>query len=263
MRNYRDLSEDEIKEIGELFPYTPNRELSAKFDISPDTLRKKIAKPRGWVKTATSHQMASKVVLTEKQEQWIIRHFKHTRNSDIVQKFGIGESTLRRLAVKHGLKKSARYLAKTRELNVAKSVVIMKQYGVLEENRERAKLQWEERKATGKPHNVGFQKGVTHKDRLSKKKYEQLLVNMSNSRKELIRKERMRIKWGLEQKTNINVFSGGRQRVWKRTYFRRRGYIVERADNYVYYTDETNRNIEAEKKAHEVGLKVLPYKEAI
>ena len=50
MRNYRELTPDEIDELGRLYPVTPNRLLCRKYGISLDSLMDNVAAPRGWKK---------------------------------------------------------------------------------------------------------------------------------------------------------------------------------------------------------------------
>lgn len=46
-----------------------------------------------------------KVILTEKQEKWLSKHYKHTKNKDIAERLGVSEATIHRLASKKVVKK--------------------------------------------------------------------------------------------------------------------------------------------------------------
>lgn len=224
MRNWRELSKEEVEELGRLYPVTTNRLLSQKFDISVDAIVDHLAKPNGWVKDRKAIYIGNRggKPLTEQQEAWIIKHYKHTSNPDILRKFGIGESTLHRLARKHGLMKSKQFSKKLQLENSWKGRATCEKYGIYDENSERQIERWRIAKEEGR--SYGFQKGVSNKQRLTKKQYKAMCEKMSVSVNELWRKERMRVKWGLEQKTNLRVATGGKKRMRHRHMFRKRGY---------------------------------------
>ncbi len=119
MRNYRELTTEEVEQLQMLYPVTTNRQLAQMFDISIDAIQDRFAKPLGWRKDRKAVQIGSRggKSLTEEQTQWIIKHYKHTKNRDIQERFGIGESTLHRLARKHGLKKSKQFARKVQREN--------------------------------------------------------------------------------------------------------------------------------------------------
>lgn len=261
MRNWRELSKEEVDRLCELYPVTPNRELSQMFDISVDAIQDHLAKPNGWKKDRKAIMIGNRggKPLTEEQQAWIIKHYKHTKNPDILAKFDIGESTLHRLARKYGLKKSKQYLKKQQLVNAEKGRATCEEYGIYDENSERQVERWRIAKEEGR--SYGFQKGVSNKQRLTKKQYKAMCEKMSVSINEVWRKERMRVNWGLEQKTKLRVQSGGKKRIQHRMLFRRRGYIVAKASNNVYYTENTNRSLIAESRAKSRGLTILPYNE--
>lgn len=259
MRNYRTLTEEEVIRMGQLYPVTPNRELSKMFDVSLDAIQDYLAKPRGWKKDRKAVQIGSRggKSLTEAQTQWIIKHYKHTKNRDIQERFGIGESTLHRLARKHGLKKSKQFARKVQRENAELGFAVCEEYGIYEQSAEYAREQWRLRKERGE--TLGFKKGESNKDRMSPRKFKALMERTNEKRRESIRKDRLRIKWGLEQKTRMRLVSGGKTRVSQRYAMRKRGYIVPRGSNVAYYTDDTVRNLAAEKRALAHGLHVEPY----
>ena len=192
--------------------------------------------------------------LIDKQEAWIIKHYKHTKNSDILNKFGIGESTLHRFARKHGLKKSKQFLKKMQRENAERGYAVCLQYGVYEQSAEYAREQWRLRKERGE--TLGFKKGESNKTRMSPQRFKKVMQLAHETRRETIRKERMRIRWGFDQKTKMRLVSGGKDRIHQRYAMRKRGYIVPRGSNIVYYTDDTMRDIRAEERARATGLHV-------
>ena len=262
-RNYRELSDEEIQKIGELYPVTPNRELARRFNVSVDAIQDYLAYPNGWKKNRKAVLIGSRKgrSLTEKEIGWIIRHYQNTKNEDILRKFGIGESTLHRVARKYGLKKTRQFMKKSQQAAANIGMAVCKEFGIYEQNAEYARQQWEERKASGEPLSRWkcFQPGESNKTRLSPKRYKECIEKSKVSRNETIRKERMRIRWGFEQKTKLKLVGGGSIRSSHRHLFRKAGYIVDRASNEVYFDEETVRHPIMEANAHKWGLKVLPY----
>lgn len=259
MRNYRTLTKEEVQRLEQLYPSTTNRELAYMFDISIDAIQDRFAKPLGWKKDRKAVQIGSRggKSLTEAQTQWIIKHYKHTKNRDIQERFGIGESTLHRLARKHGLKKSKQFARKVQRENAELGFAVCEEYGIYEQSAEYAREQWRLRKERGE--TLGFKKGESNRDRMSPRKFKAMMERTHEKRRESIRKDRLRIKWGLEQKTRMRLVSGGKTRVSQRYAMRKRGYVVPRGSNVAYYTEDTVRNLAAEKRALVNGLHVEPY----
>lgn len=53
-----------------------------------------------------------KIVLTERQEAWLVKHFKHTKNADVAAKLGISPQAVARFAARLGLKKTPQFMKK-------------------------------------------------------------------------------------------------------------------------------------------------------
>lgn len=257
MRNYREMTDVEREQLRELYPVTTNRELSRIFDISVDAIIDRFAKPLGWQKDRKAVLIGRRggKPLTEEQIQWLINHYRHTKNSVILVKFGIGESRLHRIARKYGLKKSKQFQRKVQRENVVKAGEVCEEYGVYEQNAEYAREQWRLLKERGETR--GFKRGESNKDRMSPRKFKQYMERIHEKRRETVRKERMRIRWGLEQHTNLKLVHN-RERSVYRHLLKRRGYLVERGCRIVYYTAETNRSAITEANAARHGLTVLP-----
>lgn len=86
---------------------------------------------------------------------------------------------------------------------------------------------------------------------------EQLKNIRSRIRKELVKKERMRVNWGVEQKTNLKVVCN-RERHSLKYRLKRIGYLKGTQPNQLYFDKNTKRNIEYEKKAESLGLTITP-----
>lgn len=265
MRNYRELTPDEIDELGRLYPVTPNRLLCQKYGISLDSLMDNVAAPRGWKKDRASVLIGSRggKSLTERQVSWIINHYAHTKNADIMEKYGIGESTLHRLARKYGLKKSKRYMTKTQRMATDAAHEVCRRYGVYEETRRRMRQEAAERKERGERPRNGFQPGVTSLMRLGARRERERIRKAHASRKETIRRDRLRVRWGLEPITKMNLTPDGytkehHRKSSHRHVFRRFNYIVDRGSNDIYYDELTERRPLMESHAARYGLRIMP-----
>lgn len=265
-RNYRELSETEISEIAALYPVTTNREIARRYDISVDALQDYLAYPNGWKKDRKVIYIGNRGgrSLTEKEIAWICKHYQHTKNDDIIEKFGIGESTLHRLARKYGLKKSRQQQKKTQWNATCRAHEANKKYGVYEETRERMKKKMQEMSAKGERIPGSFMPGVSNLMRLGKKRNQERIAKAHAKRNETIRKERMRLNWGLPQKTRMRLSINGcsnrsRQKAIHRNVFRKYGYYCEWGEDTIYYDENTERRLKMEANAHLYGLTVEPW----
>ena len=269
MRNYRELSQEEVQQLERLYPVTPNRRLSQMFGVSVDAIQDHFARPRGWQKDQTAIKLATHGAyhrLTEREEQWIVRHYHNTRNGDIMAKYGIGESTLRRMARKYGLKKTDHFMRKMQREAVAHSQVAFAEHGESERAAERARQQWAERKRTGDYGNVGFKKGESNKTRMSPRRYKAIVQKMQQTLNKTIRSDRIRIHFGLEPRTKL-VKHWNVHRDWHKPHyrykFRQFGYSVESDSHEVYYFPDTVRHHVMERNAQKYGFKILPAEETL
>ena len=186
---------------------------------------------------------------------WIVKHYKHTPNRDIMDKFGIGESTLHRVARKCGLTKSKQYMKKVANENNANAMATCRRYKVYEQSAEFARQQWRERKERGE--TCGFEKGKSLVDRIGLKCAKVAWEKTRIARNETIRKERIRINWGFEQKTKLKLTSAGKKAIASRHLLKQLNYIVERGSTTVYYDELTSRSLKKEQTAIKHGLRIL------
>lgn len=264
MRNYRTLTPEEISELERLYPVTTNRELCRQFDISIDALQDYIASPRGWKKDRKAVLIGNRGgrSLSDKDLAWFIRHYKHTKNADIMQRLGIGESTLHRLARKHGLKKSRQHMRKAQAEASAAAREVCVRYGIYEETRQRMTVKMQEMYARGEYIPGSFMPGVTNEQRLGPKRNRERIEKARSTRNESIRKDRVRIHFGLPQKLKLKLNYNGyteahRKKTIHRNLFRKHNYIVERGSDEVYYDELTDRRPNMEANAHKYGLTVM------
>ena len=262
-RNCRTLTDEEIREMEKLYPVTPNRLLAKQYGISLDALQDYVAYPRGWKKDRKAVLIGNRGgrSLTEKEIAWIVKHYHHKKNDDIMEKFGIGEATLHRLARKHGLKKTDRFMKKTQRNATEVSNQVCRRYGIYEETARRMKEKMLEMSARGERFPGSFKKGESNKDRLSPYRFRKCIEKATATMRELRRKERLRMHWGLPPLTKLNISWNGytaeaRKRASQRHLFRKKNYIVERGATVVFYDELTERSVKMEENAHKYGLKV-------
>lgn len=261
-RNYRDMSEAEIRELERLYPVTVNRELSQMFNVSVDTIINHFARPRGWQKDMNAVRIGNRggKSVEGADLQWFIDHFKNTKNEDIMSRLGIGESQLHRLARKYGLKKTPQFIKKTRQRAMELAQQVCRDYGIYEETAVRMRRTMLEYKAKGLPLPGGFKAGVSNRDRMGPERYKEMIAKARDSRNESIRKDRARIAFGLPQKLKIKLSLCDEKTMKRRTYLRyalrKRNYIVERGGMTIWYDEETDRYLKLEERAMAAGLKI-------
>lgn len=179
------------------------------------------------------------IILTDQQEAWLLKHFKHTKNEDIAKKLGVSPRSVNRLAEKRGLTKSRQFIRKT-QLDAAaaanKSNRINGTYppkGYQIPNKEKGY----------------FKKGEKPIDRIGAKREAERIAKCVQSRKKTFKLERARALFGLPRQTKLKVVQRPRKQVWTRNYLRKRGYVVERGSNVAYYNSETKRSPDIESRS--------------
>lgn len=85
-----------------------------------------------------------------------------------------------------------------------------------------------------------------------------LEVIRSRTRKDLIRAERRRAIFGLDQKTEIKVFTNRERNSLKYCLKRRKYRFLGRGDNTAYFDETTNRYPPYEERGSKLGLKFKP-----
>lgn len=178
------------------------------------------------------------IVLTEQQEAWLTKHFKHTKNAEIASRLGISERSVNRLAKRRGLTKSKQFIRKTQLEAAAKAN---------ESNRINGTYPPKGYKIP-RSEEFWFKKGESNIDRFGVKKNAERIVNNTQSRKETFRLEKARALYGLPRQTKLQVIKRPRRQIDMRYYLRKRGYIIERGSMTVYYNENTNRSLELESR---------------
>lgn len=80
----------------------------------------------------------------------------------------------------------------------------------------------------------------------------------SRTRKDLIKAERRRAIFGLDQKTDIKVFTNRERNTLKYCLKRKHYIFLRRGDTIAYYDESTSRHPPYEDKGRKLGLKFKP-----
>lgn len=97
-------------------------------------------------------------------------------------------------------------------------------------------------------------KRIIRENRLTRTK-EELENIRSRTRKELIRAERRRAIFGLDQKTDIKVFTNRERNSLKYCLKRRKYLFLKRGETTAYYNEQTNRYPPYEERGRKLGIK--------
>lgn len=183
--------------------------------------------------------------LTPEQLMWFRENFDHTKNQELADALGTSLRCITRMARELGLWKTKEFVAAmqrnasehgahaTRLMGGNSGAANLQKYG----------------KATR------FKPDTSQKDRMSAEAFAEMHRRIGESRKETFRKERVRVNWGFEQKTNLRVIRCPPEKVYVRNKLRKRGYEIARASNEAMVTNETRRSIRMEARAEKMGIK--------
>ena len=178
--------------------------------------------------------MADKHIFTEEDIQYLKENYATTKNKYIRARLGIGHSLLHRVAVELGLKKRPDYA------------------------KEFAKKIANDGRSKNRPTPEAMEKSHSlHRERLKDEDYRAWWrQRCSEGMKQLLKAEKRRVAFGLEQKSNRKVTRMRRYKQMLRTYMRSLGYVIERGSSVVYYTDTTERRPKREETAIKYGMKI-------
>lgn len=238
-----------------------------KIEAFPGELRKEWVSGSRITKTGkVGHFRVMALVLTDEQRAWMCKWFPEEENSRLMQVSGMTHSTLHRFARQLGLTKSKTGMKRIKKRQAKQIKRKCESNGYYDSLR-------------GKPVSEACRQGVSrmwqevrdgkreHPIRTLKKKHPHVYKAKMRARgaalKELYRKDRMRVRWGLEPTTKLNILPDGfthkrRKMAMHRYLFRQKNYIVEHGSNDIYYDEETNRSEVMEASAHLYGFRILP-----
>ncbi len=215
-----------------------------------------------------THGKVHRRVLNDEQLEWLRRWFPTTENKRLAKAMKISLFKLHEFARENGLTKSEAGMKAIKRRQVKAMVKTNEKNGcydrkrgrpVSEATREGNRRRWEEER-------LGLRENVMLKMRRENpEKYAEIMKKRSQERKESIRKEKMRIIYGLERKTRLKIIvmkKYTRSQIAHRHDALRRGYLLDedcsegQPGRYViYYDDKTQRSERFEKNCIADGFR--------
>ena len=214
------------------------------------------------------HGKVHRRVLNDEQLEWLRRWFPTTENKRLAKAMKISLFKLHEFARENGLTKSEAGMKAIKRRQVKAMVKTNEKNGcydrkrghpVSEATRNGNLRRWEEER-------LGLRENVMLKMRRENpEKYAEIMKKRSQERKESIRKEKMRIIYGLERKTRLKIIvmkKYTRSQIAHRHDALRRGYLLDedcsegQPGRYViYYDDKTQRSERFEKNCIADGFR--------
>ena len=199
--------------------------------------------------------------LTPEIEAHFVRLFPITLNRDMMRIFGISFVTMQRFKRQLGLTKNKKVIIR-KQAEVCKKICEANGYYDSIRGKAPSEACME---ATRRLRATGWH--PMQVVRKNKRRYQRLMQKRSEKRKELMRKERIRVDWGMGQNTNLHIPYDpyGKRRTSFKSTCKRVGYIPGNAHKpserwIIYYTNETQRGELREKHGIALGFKFEPLK---
>ena len=195
--------------------------------------------------------------LTPELEAHFRRLFPVTLNRDMMRLFGLSFVTMQRFKRQLGLTKNKKVIIR-KQAEVCKKVC--EQNGWYDSLRGKP-VSEACQEATRQLRASGFHPMKALKKK-NPRKYRRILEQRSEARKELMRRERLRVDWGLGRQTNLHIPYDpyGRKRATFRNTCKRAGYIPGKAHDpaerwIIYYTPDTIRGTIRERNGERLGFR--------
>lgn len=179
-----------------------------------------------------------KITLTEEQERWLVRHFRHTRNEEIGERLGISQSSLHRLAREMGLTKSRQFVRKMQRNAADKAKASHLRNGTYPPKGF----------IIPRSEEFRFKPGETSAQRIGKAGERRRIERSAESRRKTFREEKARALFGVPRKTRLRVVKEPRGKTCQRWYLKSRGYILDERELIAYWTEDTRRAKILEKR---------------
>lgn len=188
--------------------------------------------------------MGKPIQYTEQQLAWFRENYANTANEEICRHLGVSLSSVQRLKRRYRLKKDKEFMRLMQQ--AAAKAAMLANTGNGNTGKQNLLIY-------GAPYR--FKKGETGVQRLGAEGEARRQRKAQESYRETIRKERLRINWGLPQRTRLKLVGNARKRNLRYS-LKRRGYQVQRAANDVYITPDTQRSITVEQHAAQSGFTI-------
>lgn len=180
------------------------------------------------------------------QLEWFKDNYSDTANSDLCKHLNISATTLHKYARLFKLKKSEEFmkLAQAEATRLARIANARRGYppkGYKIPNSEK---------------NY-FKKGVNNFMRLGAERNAERIRKVHEKRNASIKADRLRIKWGLEQKTKMKLNGTFRYKSYVRWAMRKRGYEIEKRGDEAIVTECTQRSERFERNCSRCGIRIV------
>ena len=183
--------------------------------------------------------------LTPQQREWFIENFPHTKNQELADRLGTSHRGVVRMARTLGLNKTREFIQTILRTNLEKAAKLNRLRG----GNEGAKNLLIYGAASR------FKAGISPLADKSKDELADIYSRAATTRRETYKREQMRVRWGLPQKTKMRVTRSTPQKRTLRSNLRKKGYMIEWASNDAYITNETNRSERMEARAERMGIR--------
>ena len=213
-------------------------------------------------------------MLTDEQRAWLCKWFPEEENSRLMAASGMSHSTLHRFAREFGLTKSPKGMKRIKRRQAAHNKRVCEKNGYYDSLRGRqpseacrkgvAKM-WQDIRDGKREHPARIMR------RENPRKYRKWMERRSQERKEVIRKERRRMLYGMERKTRLKCIvlcKYTKRQVNHRYNALKRGYIVmedcseQSGERYnIYYDGNTQRSPVFEQNLIKDGFHVKEWNE--
>jgi hypothetical protein len=187
--------------------------------------------------------MADKRIFTEEEIQYLKENYATTKNRVLQERLGIGRTLLCYTAKLYGLKKIPDFQSKF--------VKATKRYNDGRRNNRPS------------PQAIKNSQAAIARLRENKESHAQWCNKISESQKALIKAEKRRVMFGLEQKTERKVVRAPGFKYELRYRLRKCGYIIDRGSSVAYYNENTNRHAGKEQSAKRLGIKIKEYEQIL
>lgn len=213
-----------------------------------------------------------KYILTDEQREWLCQWFPVTENTRLMKASGMSHSTLHRFARDLHLTKSEKGLRAIKRRQAAHIRRVCERNGWYDKIRGKVPSEatraatarmWQEIRDGKREHPTRIMA------RQNPRRYKLWMKRKSEERKETIRMEKIRMKWGLPRKTKIKLVvmqPYRRSQVAHRFNALRRGYII--ADDCsegsghrytIYYDNTTPRSEAFERNCIKDGFRIMAW----
>lgn len=208
------------------------------------------------------------VILNEEQEAWLVRWYPVTENKRLAKAMGVSMEAMRNYAHRLGVNgKSEAGMAAIRKRQGKAAAKTNERNGCYDRKRGKPVSEATRRGLLKRWQDIKEGRRLSPMDELKRrdpKAYEANLRMKSELRKEMIRKEKRRIIYGMERKTKLKVVvlkPYTQSQAYHRHSALRRGYLLDvdcsegQPGRYViYYDDETQRSERFEKNCIKDGF---------